>query len=64
MDYEKVKLFWDYLLFYPYSDEDGYDGIHEGGIKGLREDAPEEARKQFLEYLREKEEAVKKGIKL
>ena len=64
IEYEKVQLFWDYLLFYPESDEEGYDGIHDGGIKDISDDAPEEAKKQFAEYLKAKEEAEKNGIKL
>ena len=31
------------------SDEEGYDGIHDGGWKGLSEDAPEEAVNQYNE---------------
>lgn len=41
----------DYVIMYPYDDEPDYDGIHDGGIKGLRDDAPEEAKKAFDEYM-------------
>ena len=46
-----ILEFDEYLEFYPSSNEEGYDGIHDGGIKGLRDDAPESAKKAFQEYL-------------
>ncbi|MCI5592495.1 MAG: hypothetical protein PUG56_02020 [Ruminococcus sp.] len=39
--------FWDYLVFSPYEDELNYDGIHDGGIKGIKEDAPDWAKKHM-----------------
>ena len=32
IDYEQVKDFWDYIEYYPDEDEEGFDGIHYGGI--------------------------------
>lgn len=49
--YGDVKDFWDYLLFYPEEDEEGYDGVHNGGIKGIRTDAPAEAVKAYERYV-------------
>ena len=56
--------FWDYLIFYPDEDEEGFDGFHYGGIKGIRDDAPEEAKKAFEEFLKEKEELRRRGEKI
>lgn len=49
-----------YALYYPEEDEDGYDGVHAGGIKGIREDAPDEVKREFKKY----NEIISKGIKL
>lgn len=61
---DQVDKFWDYLDYYPDEDEDGYDGIHNGGVKGLREDAPDDAKKQYLEYKQMKDSAEKELIKI
>lgn len=61
---DKEPAFWKYLEFYPCEDEEGYDGVHDGGIKGISEDAPESAKKAFEEYKKEIEIAESKGIKL
>ena len=50
--YETVKDFWEYLEH----DDKQYTG--------LREDAPESAKKAYEEYLKMQENARKKGIKL
>lgn len=50
----------EYAEFYPYEDEEGYDGIHDGGVKGLKPNAPEKARKAYEEYLK----LLKKGFKV
>jgi len=57
-------IFWDYLKYYPDEDEDGFDGVHYGGIKGISDDAPEEAKKVFAAYQKEQEEAERQGVKL
>lgn len=36
----------------------------DGFLCGIRDDAPEEAKKAYSEHLKEQEEAKKKGIKL
>jgi hypothetical protein len=54
-------IFWDYLEFYPYKD---YDGVHDGGIKGISEKAPNEAKKSFREYMNAVEQTVIEDIKL
>ena len=45
ISFDAVKDFDDYIETYTYEDEEGYDGVHDGGIKGLRSDAPEYAVK-------------------
>lgn len=58
-----LDKFMNYVEGYPESDEPGYDGIHDGGIKGIRDDAPESAKQAFAEYMKRIEEGRKKGIK-
>ena len=48
---KEMFLFWDYLIFYPDEDEEGFDGEHYGGIKGISNDAPDEAKKAFYQYM-------------
>lgn len=55
--------FSDYLEYYPRKGEPGYDGIHTG-IKGIKEDAPEEAQKAYYEYQRMCDRAKQNGIRL
>lgn len=57
---EELDKFWDYLEFYPEEDEDGFDGVHYGGVKGIRDDAPDEAKRAFAAYTA----ALASGIKL
>lgn len=57
-------IWWEYAEFYPGEDEEDYDGIHDGGIKGLTIDAPEKARKAYEEYIRQETENKKQGIKI
>ncbi|MBR5178964.1 MAG: hypothetical protein IKW90_09240 [Lachnospiraceae bacterium] len=64
LSYSAVDKFYDYLEFYPEEGEAGYDGVHDGGWKGLRKDAPEEAKKQYEEYLQLQERAKRSGILL
>ena len=40
------------LLFYPEEDEPNYDGIHNGGIKGISQDAPKAAKEAYNEYVK------------
>ena len=63
ISFEAVKDFWDYLEYYPGEDEEEYDGIHDGGIKGLRKMAPDSAKKQFVEYQKLQTYAEKHNIK-
>ena len=64
VSWDMVKDFWDYLERYPYDDEEDYDGIHDGGIKGIRSDAPESAKKAYYEFNKMEDEAKSKGIKI
>lgn len=52
--WENVKVFWDYLEL-----EDG--GI---GIKGIRADAPESAKKAYAKWAEEEEQNKQRGIKV
>lgn len=52
-----------YLEYYPGPGEEGADGIHDGEIKGLREDAPEDAREAFAAYLSRKKKMDAIGMK-
>ena len=61
--WEQVKVFYDYLEFYPGEDEDGYDGVHDGGWKGVRDDAPDEVKQAYADYVTEQEKAEKQGIR-
>ena len=53
LDYNEVKAFWDYLEYYAEEDEEDYDGIHSGGVRGIRADAPETAKQAYKEYLKQ-----------
>ena len=60
---QSYKKFDPYLEYYPGPGEEGADGIHDGEIKGLREDAPEDAKKAFEDYLAMQEYYRSRGIK-
>lgn len=64
LSFNAVDKFFDYLEFYAEEGEEGYYGVHDGGWKGLREDAPEEAKKQYEEYMQMQERAKRSGILL
>lgn len=58
-NWDNVKVFWDHLEFYPEEDEPGYDGIHDGGVKGISEDAPKAAKEAYKEYVKQREKDIK-----
>lgn len=60
ISYDQASGFLEYLELYPDEDEPGFDGVHYGGIRGIREDAPESAKEAFKEY----QEAIQNGIKI
>lgn len=60
----QTELFWDYLIFYPEEDEEGFDGIHYGGIKGIQDNAPQVAKEAYAKYWEEQEKAKKRGLKI
>lgn len=62
--YSEVEKFWDYLLFYPEEDEDGFDSIHLGGIKGIKSDAPDEAIAAYENYMKLQKGYEKENIKV
>ncbi|MBO5409480.1 MAG: hypothetical protein J6A61_08815 [Clostridia bacterium] len=53
-----------YIVCYPCSDEEGFDGIHDGGWKGVRDDAPDEAKQAFQKFLEEEKENLKNHVKV
>lgn len=59
IDYEQVKDFWDYIEYYPDEDEEGFDGVHYGGIKGLVENAPKKAQKAYMKFLMQQKNDMK-----
>lgn len=46
-------IFWDYIT----TDD-------EGELNGIREDAPEDAKKAYEEYLEERIKLIKDGVKI
>lgn len=64
LTYDAVVDCDEYAEFYPQEDEPGFDGIHYGGYKGLKPDAPESAVRAWNKYVAMVEEAEKQGIKV
>lgn len=64
IEWEEVKDFWEYLEYYPEEDEPGYDGIHDGGIKGISENAPQSVKEQYAVYAKKQEDATVQGVKI
>jgi hypothetical protein len=64
VDQKQLSLFWDYLIFYPEEDEDDFDGVHYGGIKGIQDNAPPSAKEAFAKYREEQKRAKKRGLKI
>lgn len=54
----------DYLEYYPDEGEEGFDGVHFGGIKGISPDAPEKEKAAFRLFQKEEAEAQQQGIRL
>ncbi len=61
---EEFGKLWCYIEFYPEEDEPDFDGVHFGGIKGIRRDAPDNIKALFKKYQDEQEEAAKNHCKL
>lgn len=53
-------IWWDYAEFYPYEDDPDYDGEHNGGLKGLKKNAPKDAIEEYKKY----KQAERQGILL
>ena len=49
----------EYAEYYPEEDEPGFDGVHYGGVKGVKADAPEWAKKAYEEDQRMQREGIK-----
>lgn len=54
--YEKLKPWFEY---YPDEDEEDFDGIHYGGVKGLKKDTPKDIRKIYNDIMK-----AEKGIRV
>lgn len=50
-DFEAVKAFFDYLI------------IDDEGWKGIRDDAPDSAKKAYNDYIKKQNELAEKGMK-
>lgn len=61
---DRMVLFRDYLIYYPEEDEAGFDGVHYGGIKGIKDDAPQSAKEAFAKYMDERKRAKEQGKKI
>lgn len=64
VSYGELEKFWEYVLFYPDEDETFFDGVHYGGIRGLRKDAPAEAVEAYESYIKQQERNKEQGIKV
>lgn len=64
LGYDAVKGFIDYVEYYPMEDEKGYDGVHDGGFRGLRSDAPDSAVEAYAKYAAMQKDAEKAGVRL
>lgn len=53
-----------FLVYYPGEDEEGYDGVHDGGIKGVSDNAPAEARKAFDNFMEDREKLKSHNTKI
>lgn len=53
---------WEYAVFYPDVDEPDYDGIHSGGLKGIRDDAPQEMKDAYEQFLKDEAKAKADGV--
>lgn len=53
-----------YLVYYPGEDEEGYDGVHDGGIKGMSDNAPDSARKAFEDFMKEQMKLESENTKI
>lgn len=56
--------FAEYVIYYPDEDDPDFDGEHYGGIKGLSDDAPEDAKYAFRKYMYEYYEAQRFNRKI
>ena len=60
----RTASFWDYVIFWPEEDDKDFDGIHYGGIKAIRGDAPESAKEAFARYQKEIQAALCRNMKI
>lgn len=57
-----IPNWYDYAVFYPEEDEPDFDGVHYGGLKGVRDDAPQEIKDAYTQYLKDEAKAKDEGI--
>lgn len=56
-----ITVDWsEWVEYWPDEDEEGFDGEHYGGIKGLKDGAPSEVVEAYNEYMR----AISEGYRL
>lgn len=48
-----------WIEWYPSEGDEGYDGVHDGGIKGAKENAPFEIKKEIDEMKRNIESGIR-----
>lgn len=58
-----MQLIRPYIIRYPTSLDEGYDGVHDGGIKGLKPDAPKEVVEEFKRYISYVEKMKSEGYR-
>lgn len=64
LSFDAVKDFIRYTEDYPSRGEPGFDGVHDGGIKGLKPGAPDSAVKAYKKYQKMMRKAEREGVKL
>lgn len=60
---DPTEGFSDYAEYYPLLGEPGHER-GKSGIKGIRPDAPESAKKAYAEWLEMKKDCERRGIKV
>lgn len=61
---DEFEKFAEYVIYYPEEDDPDFDGEHYGGIKGIADDAPEDAKYAFKKYMYEYYEAQRFNRKI
>lgn len=51
-----TKELADWIEWYPTEDDEDYDGVHDGGIKGAKKNAPPEIKEEIYIIMKDIEE--------